>query len=154
VSRYQKGETNLDFTEARDSEWQWHQLGRMQVCTSIQTDNHASTPPLSFLIGRTPFLLPNQQCQSIGGINNDLIKTDKRLKVSKTASTSTNVIAVTQNMIIRVKLVRTDRLSQGNPDFTILNKEHAVRTVALNTMHRQTFNAPHTHTDTHTHTPV
>jgi len=33
VSRYQKGKTNLDFTEARDSEWQWHQLGCMQVCT-------------------------------------------------------------------------------------------------------------------------
>ena len=33
VSRYQKGKTNLDFTEARDSEWQWHQLGNMQVCT-------------------------------------------------------------------------------------------------------------------------
>jgi len=31
------------FTEARDSEWQWHQLGHMQVCTSLQTDNHAST---------------------------------------------------------------------------------------------------------------
>jgi len=31
VSQYQKGKTNLDFTEARDSEWQWHQLGRMQV---------------------------------------------------------------------------------------------------------------------------
>jgi len=43
VSRYQKGKTNLDFTEARDSEWQWHQLGRMQVCTSLQTDNHVST---------------------------------------------------------------------------------------------------------------
>ena len=27
VSRYQKGKTNLDFTEARDSEWQWNQLG-------------------------------------------------------------------------------------------------------------------------------
>ena len=27
VSRYQKGKTNLDFTEARDSEWQWHQIG-------------------------------------------------------------------------------------------------------------------------------
>jgi len=25
--RYQKGKTNLDFTEERDSEWQWHQLG-------------------------------------------------------------------------------------------------------------------------------
>ena len=33
VSRYQKGKTNLGFTEARDSEWQWHQLGHMQVCT-------------------------------------------------------------------------------------------------------------------------
>jgi len=29
VSRYQKGKTNLDFPEARDSEWQWHQLGHM-----------------------------------------------------------------------------------------------------------------------------
>jgi len=46
VSRYQKGKTNLDFTEARDSEW--HQLGRMQVCISLQTHNHASNPPLSF----------------------------------------------------------------------------------------------------------
>jgi len=46
VSRYQKGKTNLDLTEARDSEWQWHQLGHMQVCTSLQTDNHASTPPV------------------------------------------------------------------------------------------------------------
>ena len=46
VSRYQKGQTNLDFIEARDSEWQWHQLGHMQVCTLLQTDNHTSTPPL------------------------------------------------------------------------------------------------------------
>ena len=64
VSRYQKSKTNLDFSEARDSEWQWHQLGHMQVCTSLQTDNHASTPPLSFFTGRTPFLPPNQQLQS------------------------------------------------------------------------------------------
>ena len=48
VSRYQKGKTNLDFTEARDSEWQWHQLGHMQICTSLQTGNHVSTLPLSF----------------------------------------------------------------------------------------------------------
>jgi len=50
VSRYQKGKTNPDFTEARDSEWQWHQLGRVQVCTPLQTNNHASTPPLSFIL--------------------------------------------------------------------------------------------------------
>jgi len=49
VSQYQKGKTNLDFTEVRDSDWQWHQLGHMQVCTSLQTDNHLSTPLLSFL---------------------------------------------------------------------------------------------------------
>ena len=44
VSWYQKGKTNLDFAEARDSEWQWHQLGHMQVCTSLQTYDHASIP--------------------------------------------------------------------------------------------------------------
>ena len=54
VSQYQKGKTNLDFTEARDSEWLWHQLGRMQVCTSLQTDNHTSTSPLSFLQAGCP----------------------------------------------------------------------------------------------------
>jgi len=50
VSRYQKGKTNLDFSESmkQETEWQWHQLGYMQVCTSLQTDNHASTPPLIF----------------------------------------------------------------------------------------------------------
>ena len=58
VSRYQKGKTNLDFTEARDSEWQWHQLGHMQVCTSLQTNNHASTPPVSFY---RPYALPAAQ---------------------------------------------------------------------------------------------
>jgi len=67
VSQYQKGKTNLDFTQARDSEWQWHQLGHMQACTSLQTDNHASTTPL-FFTGRMPFLPPNQQHQSTEGI--------------------------------------------------------------------------------------
>jgi len=29
--------------------WQWHQLNHMQIiCTSLQTNNHASTLPLSF----------------------------------------------------------------------------------------------------------
>jgi len=54
VGRYQIGKTNLDFTEARDSEWQWHQLGHMQVCTLLQADNHASTTQLSFFTGRMP----------------------------------------------------------------------------------------------------
>jgi len=51
VKRYRKGKTNLDFTEARQNEWQWHQLGHMQVCTSLQTDNDTSTPSFSFFTG-------------------------------------------------------------------------------------------------------
>jgi len=47
VSWYQKAKTNLDFTEARDSEWQCHQPGHTQICTSLQTDNHSRTQPLS-----------------------------------------------------------------------------------------------------------
>jgi len=39
----------------------------MQICTSSQTDNHASTPPLSFFTGRMPFLPPNQQRPSTEG---------------------------------------------------------------------------------------
>jgi len=64
VSRYQKGKTNLDFTEARDKGVAVASAGHMQVCTLLQTDNHASTPPLKFFTGRMPFLPPNQQRQS------------------------------------------------------------------------------------------
>jgi len=58
VSQYQKNKTNLDFIEARDSEWKWHQLGHTQVCTSLKTDNHASTSPLSFLQAGWPSWRP------------------------------------------------------------------------------------------------
>jgi len=71
VSRYQKGKINLDFTEARDSEWQWHQLGHMQVCISLQTDNHASASPLKFFTDRVPFLPPSQQHQSTEGTSTE-----------------------------------------------------------------------------------
>jgi len=55
VSQYQNGKTNLHVTEARDSgEWQWHQLGHMQVCTSLQH------PTTLFFTGRMTFLPPNQ----------------------------------------------------------------------------------------------
>ena len=67
VSRYQKGKTNLDFTEARDSERQWHQLGRMQVCTSLQTNNHASTPPLRFLQAGCPSCRSTNSVKALKG---------------------------------------------------------------------------------------
>ena len=65
VSRHQKGKTNLDFTEARDSEWQWHHLGHMQVCTSLQRDNHVSTPLLSFLEAGCPSCCPTNSVKAL-----------------------------------------------------------------------------------------
>jgi len=62
VSRYQKGKTSPDFTEARDSEW----LG-ISWAIHKSADYHASTTPLSFFTGRMPFLPPNQQRQSTEG---------------------------------------------------------------------------------------
>jgi len=61
VSWYEKGKTNLDFTEARDSEWQWHQLGHMQVCTLLQTDNHATT----FLKAGCPSCRPTNSVKAL-----------------------------------------------------------------------------------------
>ena len=86
VSRYQKGKTNLDFTGARESEWQWHQLGHMQVCTSLQTDNHASTPPLSFFTGRCPSCRPTNSVKALKARtfqNQKLAENKKNIKKSK-----------------------------------------------------------------------
>jgi len=65
VSRYQKGKTNLDFSGARDNEWQWHQLSHL--APDRQPHQHPTT--LVFFTGRMPFLLPNQQRQSTEGKN-------------------------------------------------------------------------------------
>jgi len=65
VSRYQKGKTNMDFTGARDSERQWHQLGHMQVCTSLQRDNHASTSLLKFLQAGCPSCRPTNSVKAL-----------------------------------------------------------------------------------------
>jgi len=88
---YQKGKTNLDFTEARDSEWHWHQLGHMQVSTSLQTDNHASTPPLSFLQAGCPSCRPNNSVKALKACMSDklAVKPDSAQNVD-TVVTSTN----------------------------------------------------------------
>jgi len=65
---YQKGKTNLDFTEARDNGRQWHQLGHIQVCTSLQTDNHTSTSTLSFLQAGCPSCHPTNSVKALKAI--------------------------------------------------------------------------------------
>jgi len=62
---YQKDKNYLDFTEARDSEWQWHQLGHMQVCTSLQTDNHASPYLSVFLQAGCPSCRPTNSVKAL-----------------------------------------------------------------------------------------
>ena len=52
----------------QDSEWLWHQLGHMQVCTLLQT--------AQFFTGRMPFLPPKQQRQSTEGLCSHAHNTD------------------------------------------------------------------------------
>ena len=74
VSRYQKGKTNLDFTGARDSEWQWHQLDNMQVCTLLQTTMPA--PHYSvFLQAGCPSCRPTNSVKALKAIFSGPIST-------------------------------------------------------------------------------
>jgi len=67
ASQYQKSKTNVDFTETRDSEWQWHQLGHMQVCTSLQTDNHQH-PTTQFLQAGCPYCRPTNSVKALKAV--------------------------------------------------------------------------------------
>jgi len=49
VSRQQKGKPFWILLDQEMMGRHWHQLDHMQIiCTSLQTDNHSSTSPLSF----------------------------------------------------------------------------------------------------------
>ena len=63
VSRYQKGQTNLDFTEVSGSGISW------AICKSAPRSRQIATPAPhhSVFTGRMPFLPPNQQRQSTEG---------------------------------------------------------------------------------------
>jgi len=79
VSQYQKGKPNVDFTEARGSERQWHQLGHMQVCTSLQTDNQRQHPTTHFLQAGCPSCHPTKSIKALkAGITNFEIKVSKK----------------------------------------------------------------------------
>ena len=65
VSRYQKGKTNLDFTEARDSEWrmqwvcEWHIC--LAICKSAPRFRQITTPALYRSVFYRPDALPATQ---------------------------------------------------------------------------------------------
>jgi len=63
----------------------------MQVCTSLQTDNHASTPPLKFFASQMHFLPLNQQHQSTEGKKSTPLQS---LLISTTLVTTTATTAI------------------------------------------------------------
>jgi len=66
VSRYQEGKTNLDFTEARDSEWQWHQLGHMHKSAPRSRQTTMPAPHHSvFLQAGCPSCCPTNSVKAL-----------------------------------------------------------------------------------------
>jgi len=61
-----------------------HQLSHMQVCTSLQTDNHASIPPLSFLPVGCPSCHPTNSIKALKVLSNHINAT-KYLKQKQIA---------------------------------------------------------------------
>jgi len=47
----------------------------MQVCTSLQTDNHASTPPLSFLQAGCPSCRPTNSVKALKAVVDTYLQT-------------------------------------------------------------------------------
>jgi len=61
----------------------------MQVCTSLQTDNHTSTPPLSFLQAGCPSCRPTNSDKAL--------KANKALKAKKEVQYNTHKNRQSQN---------------------------------------------------------
>jgi len=65
-SRQQKGKPFWILLKQEMMGWHWHQLDHMQIIgTSLQTDNHASTSPLSFLQARCPSCRPTNSVKAL-----------------------------------------------------------------------------------------
>jgi len=60
--------TQSRFTGTRDSEWQRHQLGHLQICTLTQTHNHAGITPLSFLQAGCHFCHPTNSVKALKAV--------------------------------------------------------------------------------------
>ena len=66
MSRYQKGKTNVDFTEARVAMASAGPYASLHLAPDIQITTPA--PHRAVFTGRMPFLTPNQQRRSTEGL--------------------------------------------------------------------------------------
>jgi len=79
----------------------------MKVCTSLQTDDHASTPPLSFLEAACPSCRPTDSVKALKAIKNVLSKVDflEELVLSlSVGKTTVKIIFATENQVSNVLL--------------------------------------------------
>jgi len=79
----------------------------MQVCTSLQTDDHASTPPLSFLQAACPSCRPTDSVKALKAIKNVLSKVDflEELVLSlSVGKTTVKIIFATENQVCRSRM--------------------------------------------------
>jgi len=84
VSQYQKGKTKLDFTEARDSDWHWHQLGHK--CKSASHPRQITTPAShhsDFLQARCPSC---HRTNSVKAQQIDVMETEQKKQVGLSAA--------------------------------------------------------------------
>ena len=65
VSRYQKVKPIWILLKQETVSGSGIHSRHMQVCTSLQTDNHASTPPLSFLQAGCPSCRPTNSVKAL-----------------------------------------------------------------------------------------
>jgi len=76
VSRHQKGKPLWILLEQKMMGWQRHQLDHTQIiCTSLQTDNHASTSPLKFFVqARCPSCRPTNSVKELKANTHSLLR--------------------------------------------------------------------------------
>jgi len=77
VGGYQKDKPFWILLKQETMEWQWHQLNHMQIiCTSLQTDNHASAPSLhTFLQAGCPSWRPTNSVKAWKAISSSKFET-------------------------------------------------------------------------------
>ena len=112
MSRYQKGKTNLDFTEARDnggSGISW------AICKSAPRSRQITTPTLhhSIFTGQIPFLPPNQQWQSTEG--RSMCPWMTRLHIDRCLCSADLCRSVSHSTLVGGASVRCRALPPGKP---------------------------------------
>jgi len=116
VSRHQKGNTNLDLLE-EETEWQWHQMGHMQICSLTKTHNHATIPPLTFLQARCPSCCPTNSVKAQKGdkilrLSRLVFKICNNLYKYKTIKATTSITSYSVVMLFTVLQWPTEHLSK------------------------------------------